>query len=478
VSARPAAALSGDQLARHLDLLRTALDLESMAAWSWDRRPDRMRVEFRAAAADFLRGSRPTLSAFLSQVHPDDRRRVTNRVNEALRRDGIHRVEFRFTGPDGRQRWLSSAFKRFLDARGRPAGLVGASRDITVRKDFYRELAESEARLRTVLETEPECVKLIDGPGIVRMMNPAGLAMVEADAEGDVIGRQALGLVAPEHRAAFADFHERVMAGHTEVLEFEIIGLKGTRRWMESRAAPLRNAAGGIVGQLAVARDVTERRALSRAIIETASREQERIGHDLHDGLGQELTGIALMLKGLQAQLDRPRAELERDVEEILQLANHALQSARAIARGLSPVALERGGLAEALRLLVAGARESTPAKLRLTIRSSMEELLDLPVRLHLYRIAQEALGNAVRHAGARRISISVDKARHRVRLRVTDDGKGLPARGGTGDGLGQRIMRYRAQLIGASIEFLRRPAGGTAVVVQWPARPGRKVAP
>lgn len=469
------APLARIESAHREDLLRTAMDLEAMAAWRWDRHRDRIAVEYRAAGSRFPRVGTPTLASFTARVRDGDRQRLTAGIRRALAEDGIQHAEFRILDKDGRERWISVAFQRYLDARGRPAGVVGAARDITRRKDFYRELAESESRLRVVLETEPECVKIIDSHGRLQMMNPAGLAMIGADAESQVVGQPAVGLVVPEHRTAYEAFHRRIMAGHTELQEFEIVSLKGKRRWMESKSAPLRNEAGEVVGHLAVARDVTERRAMSREIIEAANREQERIGSELHDGLGQELTGIALMLKGLRGQLERPRHDLGREVDEILRLVNQALRSTRSIAQGLAPTALERGGLAEALRMLVARARETARPRIRLTIRSSAQQHLDRPVRLHLYRIAQEALGNALRHADAKRISIALTRSSSRATLRITDDGRGLPADASAGPGLGQHTMQYRAGLIGASIQFRRPAAGGTAVIVQWPAGPAGK---
>lgn len=463
----PSQAPAPDELRRRADLLATALELEGMVVWSWDRRGDRVHVEHRASAVDFIRSGEQSLSSFMSRVHVDDREAVEAAISTALAVPGIHRVEFRFRAPDGSERWLASTLQRYLQAGGEPAGLAGASRDITVRKRFYRDLADKEQRLRTVLETEPECVKIVDSEGILRMMNPAGLAMIGVDSDQAVIGRPAIGLVAPEYRAAFAACQRRVMAGHTETIEFEFAGASGRRRWVESKVAPLRDPSGEIVAQLSVTRDVTERRELLQEVIEAASREQERIGHDLHDGLGQELTGISLMLKALQGRVDRKPEELRRELDEILRLVNHALGSTRSIARGLSPAALERGGLTEALRSLVGQARERFGLRIRLTVRAG-DGYPPPAVALHLYRIAQEALSNAIRHSAASRVTVTLHETAGRIRLRIADDGRGIHGGDTNGGGLGLRIMRYRAQLVGAQLDVGRAPRGGTAVVVQW----------
>lgn len=470
-----AAPLSRDELKHRSDLLTTAMDLEGMVAWSWQLHPDELCLEYRAAAAEFVPMEEPTLGSFFKQVFPNDRERVREVVRDALRDDQIHQVEFRFVTPDGTLRWLSSALKRFLDESGQPAGLIGASRDITRRKDVYQELADNEQRLRAVLDNEPECVKIVDRDYVLRMINPAGLAMVGATDPEQVIGQDARELVAPEHRAAFEAFHERVLDGSTEMLEFEIVGLEGERRWVESHAAPLRNADGEVTGQLAVTRDVTESRRLSQSLIEAADLEQRRIGEDLHDGLGQDLTGIALMLKGLQGQLERPAEAIRGDIEEVIQLVNRAMQGTRALARGLTPVALEQGGLEQALRQLVERTQDSGTIRVQLTVRSAMAGRLPSKTAIQLYRIAQEAFTNALRHAAATRLQVSLLDTRQGLRLRIADDGRGLPPDAADGEGLGLRTMKYRARLVGATLDLSRRAAGGTAVVVRLPVASRRE---
>jgi len=301
--------------------------------------------------------------------------------------------------------------------------------------------------------------------------------MIGAAEAADVVGRDVRDLVAPGHREAFEAFHQRVLAGSTEILAFEIIGLGGQRRWVESHAAPLRNAQGEVTGQLAVTRDVTESRRLSRALIEAADVEQRRIGHDLHDGLGQDLTGVALMLKGLQGHLDRPAEAIRADLEEVIRLVNQMLRNTRALARGLSPVALEQGGLRQALRQLVSRVRETGKVRARLTLRSESIDTLEHQAAIQLYRIAQEACTNALRHAQASRLDVSLLDTRDGLKLRIADDGRGLPDEGPGGEGLGLPIMNYRAGLIGAVLEVAPRPQGGTAVVVTLPVGRGRSPA-
>ena len=139
-------------------------------------------------------------------------------------------------------------------------------------KRTEKKLAHSENLLRTIIQSEPECVKLLTKDGTLLDMNPAGLAMIEADFLNQVQGRCVFPIVAAEHRQAFVNLTERVFQGETEILEFEIIGLKGNRRWLETHAAPLRDANEEIIALLSVTRDITERKQTEASLRESEQR--------------------------------------------------------------------------------------------------------------------------------------------------------------------------------------------------------------
>ncbi len=134
----------------------------------------------------------------------------------------------------------------------------GTQRNVTEQKKAEEARAESEYRLRSIIQTDPECIKLLSREGIILEMNPAGLAMIEAESAGQVIGKNALNLILPQYRKAFERLLARVFEGQQEKLEFRIIGLKGRELWMETHCVPFRNAAGSITAMLSVTRDITE----------------------------------------------------------------------------------------------------------------------------------------------------------------------------------------------------------------------------
>jgi diguanylate cyclase (GGDEF)-like protein/PAS domain S-box-containing protein len=168
----------------------------------------------------------------------------------------------------GKPGWISASKWPLLDQDGKVVGLFGISRDITERIQMENALKESEFRLRTIIENEPECIKIVDEQGRLMQMNPAGLAMIEADSLEQVAGRPVLDVIAPEYRTAFAEMHERVLSGKAMQLEFEVLGLKGGRRWLETNAVPLLDH--GKVVQLAVTRDITERKRMEDRVRQLA----------------------------------------------------------------------------------------------------------------------------------------------------------------------------------------------------------------
>src|SRR6266550_2189755 len=199
-------------------------------------------------------------------VDPEDRETVLAAHRAALQGQSAF-YETRFQG-----RIFSARVEPLRDGSGPIVGVVGLAFDITERRRAEDALRESETRFRTIIESEPECVKLLDAEGRLLDMNPAGLAMVQADNIEAVRGRPIVEVIAPEHRAAFTELHRRVFAGESGTLEFEIIGFKGKRSWLATHAVPLRDAAGTIQAVLGITRDISRRRIAERALVESEER--------------------------------------------------------------------------------------------------------------------------------------------------------------------------------------------------------------
>ena len=252
--------LDPEQLGRLVDQLPVLL-------WSTD---DELRVTSRRGGGLALLGRIST---------PDHDLRVGAVVEspvEAERAIAAHRAALRGEATayeiSFRGRTFSARVEPQRQPNGRISGVIGVAFDVTDRHRAEDALRESEARLRTIIESEPECVKLVDHQGRLLDINPAGLTMIEAESIDAVRGRSVLDVVVPEHRAAYEDLIRRVFAGQSGTLEFEIIGLRGKRSWLATHAVPLREASGTIRAALGITRDISRRRIAERALVESEER--------------------------------------------------------------------------------------------------------------------------------------------------------------------------------------------------------------
>jgi len=223
---------------------------------------------------------------------------------------------------------------------------------------------------------------------------------------------------------------------------------------------------GGRQAELVFASDVTERRALGTALINIIATEQRRIGQELHDGLGQELTGLALSARALATRAERDRQPIASSLVQLASLANSCIQAARRIAQGVSPLSEADGDLQAALEAMAA--RSSFGGTLvRFHSRLDAAITLTLEVRNHLYRIAQEAVQNSLKHARATTVEIGLRVVPGGVGLTIDDDGVGLPDIGSRAAGLGMRTMQFRASAIGGRLSIHSRAGGGVSVLCE-----------
>ena len=214
-----------------------------------------------------------------------------------------------------------------------------------------------------------------------------------------------------------------------------------------------------------------ERVRLERAILETTEREQQRIGEDLHDGLGQQLTAASLATNGLITALQSAAAAQVPQAESLSRQLRESIAELRALSHGLAPVALADEGLMHALHELAEATTRSTGV--RCIVDSPLPvSVPDVALAGHLYRIAQEAVNNALKHAAPHEIRLGLERREDTFVLEVDDDGDGLPETLAAGGGIGLRVMRHRAQLIGGAFEIGSSPAGGTRIACYIPSSP------
>ena len=206
-----------------------------------------------------------------------------------------------------------------------------------------------------------------------------------------------------------------------------------------------------------------ERRRLERELLEISDRELNRLGHDLHDGLGQQLTALELFSAGLAGEVPASAPKLAKSLKALGGQIRGIIHQARLLSHGLAPVALQGGGLMNALRELADGTTAMTKIACEFTCEPPVQ-VADATVATHLYRIAQEAVNNALKHSKTKKIRVSLTQNKLQMVLTVRDDGCGFSHPALNHDGMGLRVMRYRADLIGAKLGIAGESGQGTSI--------------
>jgi PAS domain S-box-containing protein len=252
--------------------------------------------------------------------------------------------------------------------------------------------------------------------------------------------------------------------------EYRIVRPDGSIRWIHDRGFPVRDEVGRIYRIAGIAEDVTERTELEKRLLEVTDREQARIGQDIHDGLCQQLVGAAFNVELLREDLSakgQPESERTRKIAALL---SNAIIQARNLARGLYPIKLEAEGLCPALQELAVNA--TTEFAIACAVECAQPVAVpDVAVTMHLYRIAQEAVNNALKHARATRIVIRLAVEGGKVRLSVSDDGVGMAVETPDHHGMGLHIMKYRAAMIGGTLTIKPGDSGGTIISCVFEAK-------
>jgi signal transduction histidine kinase len=257
-------------------------------------------------------------------------------------------------------------------------------------------------------------------------------------------------------------FNATMARGTPYDLELEAITGQGRRIWVrEVCRATMRG--GRPISVIGFSQDITERRRIAGLLTSIGDQERARIGADLHDGLGQELTGLSLLLRSVTTRAELDGSALAAELGGLTKLAGKTVETVRHIAYGLLPLELGEFGLRQVLERLARSISETFGVLV--TIRFEGEEAL-MPVGTvaeNLYRIAQEAIANAVRHGKAKRVALRVRASQAKTTFTVSDDGIGIDLQRNP-DGMGLQIMRYRTRMLGGILDVQPMPRGGTRV--------------
>jgi PAS domain S-box-containing protein len=345
------------------------------------------------------------------------------------------------------------------DSQGRFVGAQFSAIDVTERNSAVRALEESKARYRAVVHDQTEVICRFDPDRRLEFVNEACVRLT-GRAIKDLVGADWLDLVDSAFHAVLLDALSTLSVAQP-IIQQETRVVDPDSRWCQWTVRAFFAEDGELLGYQAVGRDIQQIKELEGEIRDISHREQKRIGHDLHDGLGQELTGVSLMLKTLERDTLRVAPELGPRIKSVQDMVAQCIGSSRALAQGLSPVHLSGDGFGGALGQLAAntesvyGIRVAYAGAPGVTVE-------DEETATNLYRIVQEALTNASKHACAQHIDLRMRVRGTALILEVEDDGIGFDPQVVDSSNMGLKIMRYRANIIGASIAFSPGSTGGT----------------
>jgi PAS domain S-box-containing protein len=367
--------------------------------------------------------------------------------------------------------WEYAVIAPIEDEHGNVTHFVAIKEDITERKQTEKALAESKQRLAGIVGSAMDAIISVDAGRRIVLFNAAAEKMFRC-AASEVIG-SSIDRFLPERFRAGHTGHVQLF-GRTGVTSRtmgnlgSICALRADGEEFPIEASISQIEVGGQKLFTVILRDITERRQLEREVLEISAREQRRIGQDLHDDLCQWLAGTEFSTIALADILKRESPANAARAQKIAEGIRQSLARARTLARGLAPTVIESEGFARALRELASNAAEMFGIRCHYD-GPEVLQVRDEVAALHLYRIAQEAITNAVRHGRAREVRILLRSQRNHFSMRVRDDGRGLPPPLALTSGMGLRTMRYRAGVIGATLEIRPGARGGTEVVCTFP---------
>ncbi len=368
------------------------------------------------------------------------------------------------------------------DDDGKDVAIAASERDISVRRkaeeesrrlnvilmqriaERTAELEASEHRIRSILDAAVDPIISINGKGMIETYNAAAERVFGYSAV-EVIGRDIAILVPTLHDERREDFRRRDRDGDAPLplgkpFEIEARRRDGARLFVELSISEI----GGLGLFTLVIHDLSEQKAMQSEILRIATLEQRRIGQELHDDTQQELTGLGLLAQNLSEELDgRGESDASKAAQTLAARIADANRRVRTLARGLVPVTVDAEGLASALAELARSTEENFEIACTLE-NSAPVAVADDSVATQMYRIAQEGVANAVKHAGASAIRLQLERGDRGLELTVRDDGVGVPERGAPFQGAGMRIMEHRCGLIGGKLTIRRQEGGGTVL--------------
>ena len=429
-----------------------------------------------------------TEAAFENLVHPNDRGQVLEWVNEALKTGRPNRGEWRVIWPDRSVHWIAGRWQVLMDESGEPSRMLGVNIDITERKNAELALSETNLALEkqtAVLQSREELLKIF-----VKNV-PAGVAMFDREmrylqasdrwcADYGIDSSQVAGSshyeLFPDLPARWKEIHRRALQGETlraEEDRWDRAG--GGTMWIYWVARPWMALDGTPGGILILAEDITHRKqmeeelsGMTRKLVEAQEQERARIARELHDDVNQRVALLSIGLDELRLKHDDLPPEVRARAHELQRLASEISTDLHALSHELHSSKLDCLGV---VRAMTSWCKEfGDGQKLKIDFTSQHVPKLSQEISICLFRVLQEAVHNAAKHSGAKRIEVQLVENSGDILLIVSDSGKGFDVKAAQRrQGLGLTSMQERVRLAGGTIAIESTPRGGTTIHVRVP---------
>jgi PAS domain S-box-containing protein len=406
------------------------------------------------------------------RIHPDDKQRWSLEAAEMFLSGKPLRSSYRVMARDERVVWFHCDARMVRRSDGQPWFIHGVAFDISDLKDTERALQRERNFVSGILDTVGALVTVLDQDGRIVRFNRA-CELTTGYGFDEVRGKRIWEFfLLPEEVTRARAVIEQL---GTDLLPQDYrshwVTRYGASRLIAWSSSLLPDREGKPQYIIATGIDITEREQLERALLNISAREQRRIGQDLHDGLGQHLTGIAFMAKVHEEKLAKNNMRDAADAAKIVRLVNEAVNKTRELARGLLPVMSDAQGLMSALQLWAGEVEDIFGVSCKFECETAVL-IDDNAIATHLYHIAQEAVNNALKHGRARNIVLRLSAENGYGTLLVADDGEGISEDRTNTQGMGLHIMGYRSAMIGGRLEISRNMMRGTSVSCVFPMQP------
>jgi PAS domain S-box-containing protein len=466
--------LTEQHLARANERLHLAMESGSVGGWDYDVKTG-MTVLFGKAHAqlgmspDETSGSRED---FWDQVHEDDLERYRSAIAAAREKREHFDEEFRVVWRDGTIHWVRARGRYYYAADGEPERLLGISSDITERKQAEQVLRENEQRLRLATQV---------GRMYAYQWDVLADAVTRGSEHVKILGlteplrspqQQFVDKIHPDDRQKFFD----AVAGLTPEnpaaeVTYRVPAPDGTLGWLRSNGRGFFDAKGRLVRVIGMVTDITDQKLaeealldMTRKLVEAQEHERTRIARELHDDINQRLALLAVALEQLQENPSEVRSRLQEIKEEI----NNISIDVHAVAHDLHSSKLEYLGVAAGMK---SWCREfAEREKIEIECRFDMQSTLPSAIGLCLFRVLQQAVQNATKHSGVKRIEVQLHEESGEIHLIVSDSGEGFDVEKALrGKGLGLISMKERVRLLNGTITIQSKQMRGTNVHVRFP---------